>query len=109
ECSADNLFVVRAGRLATPSPQDGGLEGITRSAILELAAEASIPAAELRLTRYDVHTADECFVCGTGAEVMPVTKVDGRAIRDGIPGPITRRRTAAFEALVRNEGEPVWN
>ena len=109
ECSADNLFVVRAGRLATPSPQDGGLEGITRGALLELAAEAGIPAAELRLTRYDVYTADECFVCGTGAEVMPVTKVDGRSIGDGTPGPITRRLTTAFQALVRSEGEPVWH
>jgi len=109
ECSADNLFVVKGGRLATPSPQDGGLEGITRGAILELAAEAQIPAAELRLTRYDVYTADECFVCGTGAEVMPVTKVDGRAIGDGAPGPITRRLSAAFQTLARSEGEPVWN
>src|SRR5436190_12685027 len=108
ECSADNLFVVRSGRLATPSPQDGGLEGITRGAILELAAEAAIPAAELRLTRYDVYTADECFVCGTGAEVMPVRAVDGRTIGDGKPGPITRRLTAAFQALVRNEGDAVW-
>jgi len=108
ECSADNLFVVRSGRLATPSPQDGGLEGITRGAILELAAEAQIPAAELRLTRYDVYTADECFVCGTGAEVMPVKAVDGRTIGDGKPGPITRRLTEAFQAIVRNEGVPVW-
>jgi branched-chain amino acid aminotransferase len=108
ECSADNLFVVRAGRLLTPSPADGGLEGITRGAILELAAEARIPAAEARLTRYDVHTADECFVCGTGAEVMPVTTVDGRPIGDGKPGPVTRRLTDAFHALVRHEGTPVW-
>jgi branched-chain amino acid aminotransferase len=108
ECSADNIFVVRRGRLVTPSPQDGGLEGITRGAILELATEAGIPAAELRLTRYDIYTADECFVCGTGAEVMPVRAVDGRTIADGRPGPITRRLTEAFHALARNEGEPVW-
>jgi branched-chain amino acid aminotransferase len=108
ECTADNLFVVRAGRLLTPSPQDGALEGITRGAILELAAEAGIPAGEARLTRYDVHTADECFVSGTGAELMPVTAVDGRQIDAGTPGPLTRRLSAAFHALVRHEGEPLW-
>jgi len=108
ECSADNIFVVRSGRLLTPSPQDGGLEGITRGAILELAAEAAIPAAEARLTRYDLFTADECFVSGTGAELMPVTTIDGRPIADGTPGPVTRRLTTAFHSLVRHEGTPVW-
>ncbi|MFI5367222.1 MAG: branched-chain-amino-acid transaminase [Candidatus Binatia bacterium] len=108
ECTADNLFVVRAGRLLTPSPQDGALEGITRGAVLELAAEAGIAAAEARLTRYDVHTADECFVSGTGAELMPVTEADGRRIADGTPGAITRRLTEAFQALVRHEGGALW-
>jgi len=108
ECTADNLFVARGGRLLTPSPQDGALEGITRGAILELAAEAGIAAGETRLTRYDVYTADECFVTGTGAELMPVTEADGRPIADGKPGPVTRRLTEAFHALVRHEGEPLW-
>ena len=98
ECTADNLFVVRGGQLLTPSPQDGALEGITRGAILELAAEAGIPAAEARLTRYDVYTADECFVTGTGAELMPVTEVDGRPIADGKPGP---RHAAADRSVSR--------
>jgi branched-chain amino acid aminotransferase len=108
ECTADNLFVVRAGRLLTPSPQDGALEGITRGTILELAAEAGIAAGEARLTRYDVYTADECFVSGTGAELMPVTEADGRPIADGKPGVVTRRLTEAFQALVRHEGDPLW-
>ncbi len=108
ECTADNLFIVRRGELFTPSPQDGALEGITRGAILELAAEAGIGGGEARLTRYDVYTADECFVSGTGAELMPVVQADGRAIGDGKPGPVTRRLTEAFHALVRNEGDPVW-
>ena len=108
ECSADNLFVVRAGRLLTPSPQDGALEGITRGALLELAAEADIAAAEARLTRYDVFTADECFVTGTGAEIMPVTEVDGRRIADGRPGAVTQQLTTAFQAMVRTEGDPLW-
>jgi len=108
ECTADNLFVVRGGRLLTPSPQDGALEGVTRGAILELAAEANISAAQTRLTRYDVYTADECFVTGTGAELMPVTEADGRPIADGKPGPVTHRLTEAFHALVRHEGDPLW-
>jgi len=108
ECTADNLFVVRGGRLLTPSPQDGALEGITRGAILELAAEAAITAAETRLTRFDVYTAEECFVSGTGAELMPIAEADGRLIADGKPGPVTRRLTEAFHALVRHEGDAVW-
>jgi branched-chain amino acid aminotransferase len=108
ECTADNLFVVRRGGLLTPSPQDGALEGVTRGAVLELAAEAGIEAGEAHLTRYDVYTADECFLTGTGAEVMPVVELDGRPIADGTPGPLTRRLTDAFHALVRHEGEPLW-
>jgi len=108
ECTADNLFVVRDGQLLTPSPQDGALGGITRGVILELAAEARLAAAEVRLTRYDLYTADEAFVSGTGAELMPVSSADGRLIADGKPGPITKRLTDAFHALVRNEGQPLW-
>jgi branched-chain amino acid aminotransferase len=108
ECTADNLFVVRRGGLLTPSPQDGALEGVTRGAVLELAAEANIEAGEAHLTRYDVYTADECFLTGTGAEVMPVVELDGRPIADGKPGPLTRRLTEAFHALVRHEGDPLW-
>jgi branched-chain amino acid aminotransferase len=108
ECAGDNLFLVRQARLATPSPQDGALEGITRGAILQLATEAGIEAREVRLTRYDVYTADECFLTGTGAEIMPVTEVDGRSIGDGTVGPITQRLRAAFDALVRGEGDPLW-
>lgn len=108
ECSADNLFVVRGSMLLTPSPQDGALEGITRGAVLSLAAEAGVEAREARLTRFDLYTADECFLSGTGAEVMPVVEVDGRPIGDGTPGPLTRRFEEAFRALARSEGEPVW-
>ncbi|HXQ22791.1 MAG TPA: aminotransferase class IV, partial [Candidatus Acidoferrales bacterium] len=108
ECTADNLFVVRHGRLLTPPPQDGALEGVTRGAVLELAAEAGIEAAEPHLTRYDVYTADECFLTGTGAEVMPVAELDGRRVGDGKCGPITRQLSDAFHALVRHEGEPLW-
>jgi branched-chain amino acid aminotransferase len=108
ECSADNLFVVKHGMLLTPSPQDGALEGITRGALLELAGEARIPAREKRLTRYDVYTADECFLSGTGAEVMPIAEVDGRMIGTATPGPVTKQLSDAFHALVRREGDPIW-
>jgi branched-chain amino acid aminotransferase len=108
ECSADNLFVVKHGMLLTPSPQDGALEGITRGALLELAGEARIPAREKRLTRYDVYTADECFLSGTGAEVMPIAEVDGRMIGTATPGPVTTQLSGAFHALVRKEGDPIW-
>ena len=108
ECSADNVFVVRAGALLTPSPQDGALGGITRGAILDLAAESGVRAAEARLGRYDLYTADEVFVTGTGAEVMPVVELDGRRIADGKPGALTRRLTDAFHVLVRTDGTPMW-
>ncbi len=108
ECTADNLFVVRGGALLTPSPQDGALEGITRGAVLALAAEAGVEAREGRLTRFDLHTASECFLTGTGAEVMPVIEVDGRRIGDGTPGELTRRLQQAFQALARAEGDPLW-
>jgi branched-chain amino acid aminotransferase len=108
ECTADNLFVVKHGALLTPSPQDGALEGITRGALLELAGEARIPAREKRLTRYDVYTADECFLSGTGAEVMPIAEVDGRKIGTATPGPVTKTLSEAFHALVRREGDPVF-
>jgi branched-chain amino acid aminotransferase len=108
ECTADNLFVVKNGALITPSAQDGALEGITRGALLELAGEARIPAREQRLTRYDVYTADECFLSGTGAEVMPIAEVDGRKIGPVTPGPVTKQLLDAFHALVRREGDPVF-
>jgi len=108
ECTADNLFLVRHGKLLTPAPQDGALEGITRGVILALAGEAGIPCAETRLTRYDVYTADEAFLTGTGAELMPIAAVDGRAIADGQPGAVTRRLRDAFHTLARREGAALW-
>lgn len=108
ECTADNLFVIRDGRVLTPSPQDGALEGITRAAVLDLATAMGLECRETRLTRYDVYTADECFVTGTGAELMPVAEVDGRRIGSGEAGPLTRRLTEAFQSLVRQEGDPLW-
>jgi branched-chain amino acid aminotransferase len=101
ECTADNFFLVKRGVLKTPPLDAGILEGVTRNVVLELARAADIPAAEATLTRHDVYTADECFLTGTGAEVIPVVKCDGRPIGGGEPGPITRRLRERFQQFVR--------
>jgi branched-chain amino acid aminotransferase len=101
ECTGDNLFIVRGGRLLTPPPDAGILEGITRGAVMELAHAAGIACHEATLTRYDLYTSDECFLTGTAAEVIPVVEIDGRSIGSGTPGPVTSRLTADFHRLVR--------
>ena len=101
ECTGDNVFVVRSGKLLTPPPDAGILEGITRNAVMELAHAAGIDCREATLTRHDLYTADECFLTGTAAEVIPVVDIDGRSIGTGTPGPITARLTADFHKLVR--------
>lgn len=101
ECTGDNVFVVRSGRLLTPPPDAGILEGITRNAVMELAHAAGIDCREATLTRHDLYTADECFLTGTAAEVIPVVDIDGRKIGSGVPGPVTTRLKDDFHALVR--------
>lgn len=101
ECTGDNIFLVRDGVLLTPPIDAGILEGVTRNAVMELARAAGIEVREIALTRHDVFVADECFLTGTAAEVIPVVKVDGRTIGDGPPGAITRRLIEAFKKLVR--------
>jgi branched-chain amino acid aminotransferase len=101
ECTADNIFIVRDGKVLTPGTSDGILEGVTRKVMLELCARLNIACAEKTLQRHDLYVADECFVTGTGAEVMPVTKIDGRPIGSGQPGPITRRLIEAFHKHIR--------
>lgn len=101
ECTADNIFIVRRGALYTPPIDAGILEGITRNAIIELAAQAGIPVHQNPMTRHDVYIADECFLTGSGAEVIPVIKVDTRPIGPGTVGPVTRQLTDAFHRLVR--------
>ncbi len=101
ECTGDNVFVVRSGKLLTPPPDAGILEGITRNAVMELAHAAGIDCREATLTRHDLYTADECFLTGTAAEVIPVVDIDGRSIGAGTPGPVTARLTADFHKLVR--------
>jgi branched-chain amino acid aminotransferase len=101
ECTGDNIFMVRSGALLTPPPDAGILEGITRSAVMELARTAHIDCREATLVRHDLYTADECFLTGTAAELIPVVDIDGRKIGSGVPGPVTKRLTADFHALVR--------
>ena len=104
ECTADNLFIVRDGVVYTPGTSDGILEGITRAVMLKLCVQHKIPCFEKTLQRHDLYIADECFLTGTGAEVVPVTKIDGRTIGSGEPGPITHRLMEAFHQLVRQAG-----
>ena len=101
ECSGDNIFLLKRGVLKTPSTDSGILDGVTRNAIIELAKAAGIPVQELALTRHDVYAADECFLTGTGAEIIPVVKCDGRILGNGKPGPITRQLRERYHQLVR--------
>lgn len=102
ECTGDNIFVVREGKLLTPPNDAGILEGITREAVIELAREAGIEVHEIPLTKHDIYIADECFLTGTAAEVVPVVKVDSRTIGDGKPGPVTCRLSERFHRLTRS-------
>ncbi len=102
ECTGDNIFLVRGGSIATPPTDAGILDGITRNAVIELAEESGIEVRQIPLTRHDVYVADECFLTGTAAEVIPVVKVDQRRIGSGEPGPITRRLKDRFHSLARS-------
>jgi len=104
ECTADNIFIVHKGELITPATSQGALKGITRDAVLDIAAELNVPLRDANMTRYDVWCADECFLTGSGAEVVPVIALDGRRIGDGRPGPITRNVLASFRRRVLVEG-----
>lgn len=107
ECTADNLFIVKNGRLLTPPLYAGALYGITRQTVMELAEELGVEAVETNLTRYDLFCADECFLCGTGAEIMPVIKIDGRVIGTGKPGAVTKKLVEDYHALTKVSGEPI--
>jgi branched-chain amino acid aminotransferase len=101
ECTADNIYIVRDGNVLTPTSADGILEGITRRVIFTLCAKQQIPMREQTIQRHDLYIADECFISGTGAEIAPVVKIDGRTIGAGVPGPTTKRIMDAFHRHVR--------
>ena len=108
ECTADNLFIIKDGKLFTPPLSAGALYGITRQTVMELAEQFGVSVSEPNLTRYDLFNADECFLTGTGAEIMPVIKIDGRVIGSGKPGRMTRKLVTAYHALTKVSGQPIY-
>lgn len=104
EGSGDNIFIVKRGELLTPPTYVGVLEGITRNAIIEVGRELGYTVRESQFTRHDVYTAEEVFLTGTAAEVIPVIKVDGRSIGNGQPGQHTLALLKRFQELVTQDG-----
>ena len=108
ECTGDNLFIVKDGDLLTPPLSAGALYGITRRVVMDLAREEGCQVSEPNLTRYDLFNADECFLTGTGAELIPVVRIDGRVIGTGRPGSVTQSLVGKYHALTEVSGEPIW-
>jgi branched-chain amino acid aminotransferase len=108
ECTGDNVFIIKGDHLSTPPLSAGALYGITRGVVLKLAAEAGLKVSEPNLTRYDLFNADECFLTGTGAELVPVVKIDGRVIGTGKPGQLTANLVARYHSLTKASGEPIY-
>ncbi len=100
ECTADNIFVIKEGRLVTPLPCKGALDGITRRTVFEIARARGVECDEADLCQYDLYAADECFMTGTGAELVPVVEIDDRMVADGKPGPLTLSLIEDFRKLV---------
>jgi branched-chain amino acid aminotransferase len=107
EATGDNLFVVTDGEILTPPVSAGCLKGVTRQAAIDLAADMGKQVREENLTLYDVYTADECFLTGTAAEIIPAVSLDQRPIGKGKPGDITRRLIGAFRAHTASSGTPL--
>jgi branched-chain amino acid aminotransferase len=108
ECSGDNIFVVKRGCLYTPPVYAGALGGITRQVVIDMARQLNLTLKEITLTRYDLFVADEIFLTGTGAEIIPVVELDGRAIGDGKVGKWTQKFIKAYSILTRREGTPIY-
>ena len=107
ECTGDNVFVVKGGAITTPPISAGALAGVTRAVVFEMAKELGMPMAERDITRYDIYTADECFLTGTAAEIIPAVVLDSRPINDGKPGPVTGRLIKRFRELTATTGTPI--
>lgn len=108
ECTGDNIFLIREGKIITPPTWAGILEGITRNTVMDLAQELEYTVVEDNFTLFDVYTCDECFLTGTAAEVIPVRSVDGRKIGSGKPGPVTNNLIEAFRELTRTSGVQIY-
>ena len=104
ECTGDNIFLVKGGELYTPPQCMGSLRGITRDTVLAIARKINMPTHEHVVTRHEVYISDECFLTGTAAEIVPVVKVDGRAIGDAKPGKATKAITREFKKLTKTAG-----
>ena len=104
ECTGDNIFIVKDGTVFTPPVTDGCLDGITRRVVLEICRELQIPAQEKTMNRFTITCADECFLTGTAAECVPVTKLDGYQLGSGKIGPVTARILARFQELAQTTG-----
>jgi branched-chain amino acid aminotransferase len=109
ECTADNVFIIKHGRIFTPPITAGALQGITRSVVFDIAGEFDLKVVEADFTRHDIFVADECFLTGTAAEIVPVVKADGRTIGNGKPGPITIRIVARFREMTQKTGTPIFD
>jgi branched-chain amino acid aminotransferase len=109
ECTGDNIFVVSSGEISTPHLSCGILAGVTRAVVFELARDLGVPVHERELTRYDILAADECFLTGTAAEVIPAVQLDRILIGTGQPGPVTLKLVGAFRELTRTTGTPIYH
>ena len=107
ECTGDNIFILKGGRMLTPPLSSGALHGITRGTAIDLVAELGLSTSEPNMTRYDLYNADECFLTGTGAEIVPVVKIDQRVIGNGKPGPVTKKVVKAYKELTKVSGERI--
>lgn len=108
ECTGDNIFTVKKGRLYTPPISSGALAGITREVVFELVVSEGLTLEQPDMTRYDIYTADECFLTGTAAEIIPVVRLDNRVIGEGRPGPITQRLIEKFRKLTAETGTAIY-
>jgi branched-chain amino acid aminotransferase len=109
ECTGDNIFSIKEDHVFTPPLSAGALYGITRRLVMEIAEESGYRVSECNLSRHDLFNADECFLTGTGAEIVPVVKIDGRVIGDGKPGAITQKLVGQYHALTNVSGEPIYD
>jgi len=107
ECTGDNIFVIKKGQVYTPTIASGALNGITRMAVIEVMQEMGLTIHEVTMTRHEIYTADECFLTGTAAEVIPAVQYDRRPIGDGKPGKMTAEIIKKFKELANSTGAPV--
>lgn len=107
ECTGDNVFILHQGKIFTPPLAAGALYGITRNTVIDLARQEGFTVEEKNLTRYDLFIADECFLTGSGAEIVPVVMIDKRVIGEGKPGKVTRQLEEKYHELTKVSGEPI--